>query len=71
MISVVKAVPLASFWTAPAISRAPTLWGFGSGNVFKLTRSGDGTWTYASLYTITGGDDGASPTATPSSWASN
>ena len=31
------------------------------GAVFKLTPSGDGTWTYQSLHDFTGGNDGAFP----------
>jgi uncharacterized repeat protein (TIGR03803 family) len=35
---------------------------YGYGTIFKLTRS-NGSWTYQTLHTFTGGDDGASPMA--------
>lgn len=41
-----------------------TTWGGGSheqGTVFKLTPSGDGTWTYQALYNFTGRSDGDRP----------
>lgn len=36
---------------------------YGSGSVFKLTKSGN-TWVYSSLYDFTGGADGATPLST-------
>jgi uncharacterized repeat protein (TIGR03803 family) len=36
---------------------------YGYGNVFELTPNLDGTWTFAVLYSFTGGKDGANPWA--------